>query len=431
MEARLRCGRPTVFPYQTPEDIFNEHRETTRGRDLDITGLTYARLDADGPQQWPCTTADAEGTARLYTDHVFAMPDGRARFAAVTYVPVAEKVDARYPFRLTTGRLRDQWHGMSRTGTVASLYAHAPEPALELHPSDAARRGFVDGDLLRVESRRGAVVVPLTISHDVRPGRAYLPMHWGSATLAGRDSTGINAVTAKAFCPTSKQPELKHAAVRIVKAEMPWKLVAFGFGGDALALASMRDQARIVASAVDYASVVLIGGERASLLVRVACKSPPETAIIAAIDRLFTLDGADAARYDDAKRAVGRRIRIIDGHLAAVRMSGDLSGEAWLREWLTECHEVAGLGALLLLPSAVAPGGRALRGRIVCNCFSVGEAQIVARLRSLKGSADRALYALQSELHCGTNCGSCLPELRCLSIQSRDSHVDSMEAAVS
>jgi assimilatory nitrate reductase catalytic subunit len=419
MESRLRPGRPTVFPYRTPEDIFNEHRETTRGRDLDITGLTFARLDADGPQQWPCTSAHAEGTARLYIDHVFATSDGRAQFAAVTYVPVAEKVDARYPFRLTTGRLRDQWHGMSRTGTVASLYAHAPEPALGLNPSDAARRGLVDGDLLRVESRRGAVVVPLVISGDVRPGRAYLPMHWGSATLAGRDSAGINAVTAKAFCPTSKQPELKHAAVRIAKAEMPWKLVAFGFPEDAAVLVTMRDEARQAARTFDYASVVLIGGERAGLLVRVACKSSPETATIGAIDRLFALDGTDAARYDDAKRAVGRRIRVIDGQLAAVRLSGDLSGEAWLREWLTECRKVAGLGALLLVPSAAAPGGRALRGRIVCNCFNVGEAQIVARLTSFKGSADRALYSLQSELHCGTNCGSCLPELRRLCAESR------------
>src|SRR5438309_1824507 len=96
----------------------------------------------------------------------------------------------------------------------------------------------------------------------------------------------------------------------------------------------------------------------------ISCASN-RAAAIGAIDRLFALDGTDAARYDDAKRAVGRRIRVIDGRLGAVRLSGDLSGEAWLREWLIECRKVAGLGALLLVPSAVAPGGGALRGRIV------------------------------------------------------------------
>ena len=157
----MRPGRPTLFPYATPAAIFAEHAETTRGRDLDITGLSHARLDAIGPQQWPCREGDAQGRARLYTDHRFATADGRAQFAAVTYVPVAERVDARFPFRLNTGRLRDQWHGMSRTGTLATLFAHAPEPAVELNPADLARRGLAAGDLVRVESRRGNVVMPV------------------------------------------------------------------------------------------------------------------------------------------------------------------------------------------------------------------------------------------------------------------------------
>ena len=419
LEARVRPEKETLFPYRSVADIFAEHVETTRGRDLDITGLTHARLDAHGPQQWPCREGDAIGIARLYTDHNFATPDGRARFAAAPYVPVAEKADARYPFRLTTGRLRDQWHGMSRSGTVASLYAHAPEPALELHPSDAARRGFADGDLLRVESRRGVVIVPILVSADVRPGRAYLPMHWGSATLAGRDSGGINAVTAKAFCPTSKQPELKHAAVRIAKAELPWKLVAFGFPADTTALVSMRDEARVIANTFDYASVVLIGGERAGLLVHIASANVPEPACVDEIDELFGLRGTDVARYDDARRAVGRRIRIVDRRLGAIRLSGDLSGEAWLREWLIKARDVTALGPLLLVPSALPPDGRRLGGRIVCNCFEVTEGEIASQLTALPGSSQAALVALQTKLKCGTNCGSCLPELKRLALGSR------------
>ena len=233
LEARLHPERPTLFPYATAADVFAEHVASTRGRDLDITALSHARLDAIGPTQWPCPEGAAQGAQRLYTDGVFATADGRARFAAVKYAPVAERVDARFPFRFNTGRLRDQWHGMSRTGTLPTLYAHAPEPAVEVNPADMARRGFVSGDLVRVESRRGHVIVPIVAADTGRPGSAYLPMHWGSATLAGRDSTGVNAVTAKAFCPQSKQPELKHAAVRIAKVELPWKLAAFGFPGHA------------------------------------------------------------------------------------------------------------------------------------------------------------------------------------------------------
>ncbi len=151
--------------------------------------MSHARLDAIGPQQWPCREGDAKGRARLYTDHRFATTDGRARFAAVAYVPVAERVDARFPFRLNTGRLRDQWHGMSRTGTLATLFAHAPEPAVELNPADLARRGLAAGDLVRVESRRGNVVMPVVAAEIGKPGTAFLPMHWGSSILAGHASS--------------------------------------------------------------------------------------------------------------------------------------------------------------------------------------------------------------------------------------------------
>ena len=128
LEFQLPSRRPetlrdqTLFPYESAESIWNEHRESTRGRDLDITGLSYARLEQ--PQQWPCAEGQAEGKARLYTDHRFATDDGRARFMAPAWRPTAEVRDARYPVSLTTGRLRDQWHGMSRTGTLGRLFAH-------------------------------------------------------------------------------------------------------------------------------------------------------------------------------------------------------------------------------------------------------------------------------------------------------------------
>jgi len=412
LEARLRPGSPTLFPFASPAAVFAEHVATTRGRDLDIGGLTHARLDADGPRQWPCPAASSQGTARLYTDRRFATDDGRARFAAVRYVPVAERVDARYPFRLNTGRLRDQWHGMSRTGAVAALCAHAESPALEMHPADLGRRGLAAGELVRVESRRGHVVVPVAASEAVQPGAVFLPMHWGSATLAGRGSAGINAVTASATCPSSKQPELKHAAVRVAKAGLPWPLVAIGVPQRADDLLLLRERARQWAATCDFASVVVLDGPRPGVLLRAAHAGPLGDEDLAALDGHFALDGADVVRYDDRRRAIARRIRIVDGRIAALRLSGDVAAEAWLKSWLVDGVNIGTRRADLLLPAAPAYDTAPLRGRVVCHCTGVGERAIAACAARCAGSAGDALVQVQAELRCGTHCGSCLPELR-------------------
>ncbi|MEO6566231.1 MAG: molybdopterin-dependent oxidoreductase [Casimicrobiaceae bacterium] len=412
LEARLRPGQPTLFGYASVAEIFAEHAVTTRGRDLDITGLSHDKLDADGPQQWPYPAGATAGKARLYADHRFATADGRARFAPTRFAPVAERVDARYPFRLNTGRLRDQWHGMSRTGTLASLFAHAPEPAVELNGADAVRRGLANGDLVRIESRRGAVVVPVAISAMGKPGTAYLPMHWGSAMLAGRDSTGINAVTAKAYCPVSKQPELKHAAVRITRLDLPWKFAAFGFPASAAQLIALRDSVRVQAGNFDYASVVLVGGERGGVFLRAAAATPVAPEVVARLDALFGLDAADVVRYDDTRRANARRVRIVDARLAAVRLSGDIAAEAWLRDWLTSGQDVTAMRAQLLVPSAGAPKGYRTRGRTVCSCHGVLETDLRAAIVDSAGPPAAVLAAVQARLQCGTGCGSCLPEVR-------------------
>src|SRR5690606_4089230 len=122
--ARYRPGVTTLFPYDTPESVWNEHRESTRGRDLDITGLSYEMLHPRGPQQWPVPEGAIEGRAGLYEVSRFPTADGRARFAAMPYVPVSEARDAPFPFSLNTGRLRDQWHGMGRTGTLGRVSGH-------------------------------------------------------------------------------------------------------------------------------------------------------------------------------------------------------------------------------------------------------------------------------------------------------------------
>jgi assimilatory nitrate reductase catalytic subunit len=413
LEARLRPGKPTLFPYETTESVWNDHRELTRGRDLDITGLSYALLDSLGPQQWPMPAGATRGRTRLYEDGLFPTPDGRARFAATPFRPVADAVDAKFPLRLTTGRLRDQWHTMSRTGSIAQAFGHAPEPVLEMHERDLARRALRAGDLVRVTSRRGALFVPVAASADVASGQAFLAMHWGGRFLAGTDVHGVNTLTTPAFDPQSKQPELKHTAVRVERAELPWRLVAFAFAGDA-ALPAVDTLAPLLRG-VPYASAVPIGRDREGLLLRVAASTPPAADWLAAVDVAFGLAHARVARYDDARRAIGRRIDVRDGRLHGVRLSGDANAvvaEGWLRDWLLGEAPVDAIRRHLLAPGATAPAGTAPRAPLVCTCFAIDAAQIDECLAHRPGTAAARLDALQAELRCGTNCGSCLPALK-------------------
>jgi assimilatory nitrate reductase catalytic subunit len=414
-------GKPaTIFPYASTEDIWNEHRESTRGRDLDITGLSFRILEEQGPQQWPFPEGAVTGRKRLYEDNIFPTSNGRAKFVNTAYKPVAEPTDARYPFRMTTGRLRDQWHGMSRTGTVAQLFSHASEPSIVMSQVDMERRFLSNGDLVHVTSRRGSQIFPVLAGDEIRAGQAFIGMHWGEEYVSGRgrdaDGTyGVNALTSPALDPSSKQPELKHAAVKILKAELPWRFLVFGWIDQSRVL-SVQAALRPYMRRFSYASCTLFGRERAGVLFRAADDYAAAPELIMGIERCFGLDSANVLRYDDKKRGNSRRILVHDEQLAAVSLAGDSSAEHWLKEYLQNEQAVAGLGRLLLMPSAKAPQGFKARGRIVCNCFNVAETEIENVLGAEGGSnhasLDAALSALQTTLKCGTNCGSCVPELK-------------------
>ena len=426
--ARYRAGTRTLFPYTSPESVWNEHRESTRGRDLDITGLSYALLDSAGPQQWPMPQGAAQGTARLYTDGVFPTANGRARFAAMPYEPVAEAQDAAYPFSLNTGRLRDQWHGMSRTGTLGRLFGHVSEPVVEVNPQDLARLGLQDGALVSVRSRRGELIVPAQANDGMAEGQAYIAMHWGAEYLGGADADGlprqgVNALTQPRFCPTSKQPELKHAAVRIEPATLPWRLTALAWLPADQALA-VREALKPVMAAFPFASCVPFGregdetgpGSRVGVLFRAAAAAAADEALLARLLALMGLAGDDVMRYTDWHAGQHRAMRLArDGEhmrLQACLLAGDDAAAAWLRPLLQDDLPVESHGRLLLAPGATPPAGLASRGKQVCTCFNVSETDIEATLPHCAGTDDARLAVLQGELKCGTNCGSCIPALR-------------------
>jgi assimilatory nitrate reductase catalytic subunit len=420
-----RLGRgAALFPYHTPESVWNEHRETTRGRDLDITGMDYAMLEA-APQQWPLPAGATQGKPRLYEDGRFATADGRARFAAAPYQPVAEPRDGRYPFSLNTGRLRDQWHGMSRTGTLGRLFGHVPEPTVQMHAQDMARQQLAEGDLVYLTSRRGSIVVPVAASADLGASQAFIAMHWGPEYLGGRSSTGtalagVNALTTPAHCPVSKQPELKHTAVKILKAELPWSLLAMAWLPEDQAL-RVRAQLRALADALPFVSCVPFGGTgtgtgRTGVLLRAAGHEAPDSSLLAQIEQLLGLSGSDTLRYADPRRGQRRAVRLQrDGaaaHVVGVLLAGDTRAEAWIRALLQDQLPAQDFGRQLLSFQAKAPAGVQSRGKVVCSCFGVSESAIRDRLSQCSGSGEQRLAALQGALQCGTNCGSCVPELK-------------------
>ena len=412
----------TLLDYPCVEAVWNEHRESTRGRDLDITGMNYAMLDA-APQQWPMPEGRTQGKQRLYEDGIFPTPDGRARFVATAHKPVAEPRDARYPFSLTTGRLRDQWHGMSRTGTLGRLFGHVSEPALQMNPQDMERRQLKEGDLVHLTSRRGSIVVPVQASPELAFSQVFMAMHWGEEFVSGVSSTGqrmagVNALTTSAFCPDSKQPEFKHAAVKVLKAELPWNLLAVAWLPADHVLAA-RTQLQTLMAQFAFATCVPFGNAqdgRTGILFRAAHHDAIGPDVLHRIEQQLQLDAPLALRYQDARRGQ-RRVAVLhhgDPHttLEGFMLAGDTSAQAWIVSLLQSALPANPYGSSLLLAGAKPPVRTKAQGKQVCTCFNVTDLAINAQLANCHGNETERLAALQGSLKCGTNCGSCLPQVQ-------------------
>ena len=404
--AKSSINNTTLFPYTTTEEIFNEHRETTRGRDLDITGLSYSILNAQGPQQWPFVTGATTGQARLYTDGVFQKPSGKAQFVNAIYKGTADKTDARHPLHLLTGRLRDQWHGMSRTGSIAQLYNHVEEPAISMNADDMQRRSIKDGDIVKVSNKRGNLVLVAKASDEMAATQTFIPMHWGKQFMHG---LGVNALMPPDFDKTSKQPELKHTAVKIEKLALPWRMTVMRACDDLSQLQAIR------ALLVDfeYASCGLFGRESEEnklgmLILRAANKEAPNAEIVTKIDDILGMqDGMPLLNYDDAKRGISKRILVEDNKVTGVRLMGETLAAEWLKEIMLNGQFTPELRRWALAPLVTPPNGQKGRGKIICNCIDVSENEIIEVIQL---GAD--LPTLQNKLKCGTECGSCVPELR-------------------
>jgi len=210
-------GYADAFAWPDAAAVFDEFAACTAGRPCDMTGVSHERLRREGGVQWPCPAQVVDshpGTARLYADHRFLTPDGRARFAPTPHVDPAENPDSDFPILLTTGRVADQWHTMTRTGHSPALLASAGRPTLSVHPLDAATAGLQDGEEARIASRRGDARFKVAFDETLPHGVAFAPFHWG-ALHADAGAGTLNALTISAVDPDSAQPELKAVAVRL------------------------------------------------------------------------------------------------------------------------------------------------------------------------------------------------------------------------
>jgi ferredoxin-nitrate reductase len=221
------------FDFKSTEEIFEEHTRLTRGTNIDIGGLSYKKLVAGGPIQWPVRNDEDQGTHRLFTDAKFYTPSGKARFHPIVMDDhLSDPLTDDHPLILTTGRIRDQWHTMTKTGKVNRLRQHIDRPCLEIHPVDAISRGIKDGDPVIVNNERGEVRVTARITENIKRGVVFLPMHWGR--MMDKTFGRANNLTSSRVDPVSKEPDFKFSAVQVTHYRKPReRIVLVGAGAAA------------------------------------------------------------------------------------------------------------------------------------------------------------------------------------------------------
>jgi assimilatory nitrate reductase catalytic subunit len=209
LEIANRLGAEKHFTYNSSEEIFNELRVASKGGTADYFGITYQKIEDNMGIFWPCPSEDHPGTPRLWEDHKFKTPDGRAHFHGVPYRDPAEVTDAEYPVILTTGRVVSQYLSGTQTRRIGKLVKQYPEPLLEIHPKLAATLGIKHRELVKVLTRRGEAEFPAQIVETIREDTVFVPYHW-----PGRKS--VNQLTSGHLDPVSKIPEFKVCACKLV-----------------------------------------------------------------------------------------------------------------------------------------------------------------------------------------------------------------------
>ncbi|MDX2289189.1 MAG: molybdopterin-dependent oxidoreductase [Hyphomicrobiaceae bacterium] len=401
-EVAKRMGFGSAFDYGGPADIFAEYAaltgaENSGSRDLDISA--HAAITAQAyrdlaPFQWPQPAGQPQSESRFFANGGFYTPDRRARFVATPFRSPQQHVSARYPLILNTGRIRDQWHTMTRTGKSARLMSHIAEPFIELHPDDATRLGLSSADIAEVESAHGRALLRVSITDRQPRGSVFAPIHW-TDELASH--ARIDAVVGAATDPVSGQPELKHTAVAVRRFDAQW----FGF-------AVLRQRPTVIPA--DYYA---LARSKAGWRLELAGTTWPGGA-----DCLFRelighqIDAtrpADVLSYSDAANSRHRFAAVEGDRLIGALYISPVPVEV-SRTWAASLLETEVTPSDRMRLLAGRPGGATRdKGTLVCACYEVGANEIrdaATRLGCL------SVEAIGQTLKAGTNCGSCRAEIR-------------------
>ncbi|SHH03224.1 nitrate reductase [Cognatishimia maritima] len=382
-----RMGWEAAFDYQSEADIFREHAQLSRiagdfGKDFDISALSDlsdADYDAFAPQRWPIS--DTANGGRFFADGAFFTPTGRANMLPIASRAPEAKLDQQFPLRLNSGRARDQWHTMSRTGLSAKLCKHLAEPFLQIHPEDALACGVASADLALVTGRSGEAIFRVWVTDDVAKGAPFAPIHWtGETAAASVVARVIPAITD----PVSGQPESKSAAVSVTKFEAAW----YAFAVSAIPLQPTTPY---------WSRVPVENGLRAELA---GLDSVQDWASYA--KELFGIE-SDPMMVTDTV-AGQTRLAFYEGDALMAALYVGREPVAVARDFIA-----AQIGQQAQTVLAARPG-KDVRdpGPTVCSCMSVGRNQI---LDAIPANGTASVEFICQSTGAGTNCGSCRSEI--------------------
>jgi assimilatory nitrate reductase catalytic subunit len=395
------------FDYAGVHEIFDEHarlsvwrnspgQETGRAFRLDaLVGMGRRQYDELEPVQWPVLRngdGDIRAAQRLFGDGRFAHADGKARFVPIAPRGPANLPGSEYPLALNTGRVRDQWHTMTRTGKSPRLAGHVPEPFVDIHPQDALLSGVREGELARVSSNWGAMVARVRHGGGIARGSVFIPIHWSGQTAS---DARVGALVNPVVDPVSGEPEFKHTPVRVEPFGVAW----YGF--------ILSRHALVLAGATNWTRIQ--GGR--FLRYELAGRQPMGHAAVWARELLGVQDEqADWLEYEDQGAGMFRAAHLVDGCIEAclfVSRRPDLPAREWLAGLFSQDALSAQDRASLLAGRARAAG--ADTGPTICSCFGVGRETICGAIRE-RGLTDVA--GVTACVKAGGNCGSCVPEIR-------------------
>jgi assimilatory nitrate reductase catalytic subunit len=373
-----QLGHGDAFAYRNAADIFREHAalsgfENDGARAFDLSGLasiTDEAYDALEPVQWPVRPGSIAGTSRLFAGGQFSTPDRKARFIAPERPALREDISAEFPLRLNTGRLRDQWHTMTRSGQSPRLGSHKPEPFAEIHPLDAKTHGLRNGGFVQVRNQHGSCILKVVTSAGQQRGSIFAPIHWSDANAS---SARIGDLVAPATDPFSGQPEAKATPVAVERVDFAYR----GFSLSREPLPFPRDAWWMQVALPDVTGYAFASNGAPVAWRELAPKLFPEAAL---------------TEYVDRARGIYRAAAFAGDRLEGALFLGPADAPPQWRE----------------IGQMTGRMGLAEPGQLVCACFSVGISAIQESLTSGKATS---AAEIGKALRAGTKCGTCLPEI--------------------